>query len=134
MPAEKILVLNATGKVGRNVCRAQREAGYEVNFCWDGSSEMQTTYDGQVRTLTARSFTPSWLHLAPRTAVSANATSPWGRACLPCGFTQLIRASEKAGTYVVSINTTSMATTKGQMALATRAKDKPLMVMPTNRQ
>ena len=30
MPAEKILVLNATGKVGRNVCRALREAGYEV--------------------------------------------------------------------------------------------------------
>lgn len=30
MPAEKILVLNATGKVGRNVCRALLEAGYEV--------------------------------------------------------------------------------------------------------
>lgn len=31
MSAEKILVLNATGKVGRNVCRALREAGYEVH-------------------------------------------------------------------------------------------------------
>ena len=30
MSTEKILVLNATGKVGRNVCRALREAGYEV--------------------------------------------------------------------------------------------------------
>lgn len=30
MSAEKILVLNATGKVGRNVCRALLEAGYEV--------------------------------------------------------------------------------------------------------
>lgn len=30
MTAEKILVLNATGKVGRNVCRALVEAGYEV--------------------------------------------------------------------------------------------------------
>nr|NDG08605.1 NAD(P)-dependent oxidoreductase [Oxalobacteraceae bacterium] len=30
MQAEKILVLNSTGKVGRNVCRALREAGYEV--------------------------------------------------------------------------------------------------------
>ena len=30
MSAEKILVLNSTGKVGRNVCRALREAGYEV--------------------------------------------------------------------------------------------------------
>ena len=30
MPAEKVLVLNATGKVGRNVCRALREAGFDV--------------------------------------------------------------------------------------------------------
>ena len=30
MSAEKVLVLNATGKVGRNVCRALFEAGYEV--------------------------------------------------------------------------------------------------------
>jgi len=30
MPAEKVLVLNATGKVGRNVCRALLEAGYDV--------------------------------------------------------------------------------------------------------
>lgn len=30
MTTEKILVLNATGKVGRNVCRALVEAGYEV--------------------------------------------------------------------------------------------------------
>ena len=30
MPAEKILVLNSTGKVGRNVCRALLEAGFEV--------------------------------------------------------------------------------------------------------
>ncbi|MFM8735421.1 MAG: NmrA family NAD(P)-binding protein [Pirellulales bacterium] len=30
MPAEKVLVLNATGKVGRNVCRALLEAGFEV--------------------------------------------------------------------------------------------------------
>lgn len=30
MPVERILVLNATGKVGRNVCRALREAGFEV--------------------------------------------------------------------------------------------------------
>ena len=30
MSAEKVLVLNATGKVGRNVCRALVEAGYEV--------------------------------------------------------------------------------------------------------
>lgn len=30
MSAEKILVLNATGKVGRNVCRALLEAGYDV--------------------------------------------------------------------------------------------------------
>ena len=30
MQTEKVLVLNATGKVGRNVCRALREAGYEV--------------------------------------------------------------------------------------------------------
>ena len=30
MSAEKILVLNATGKVGRNVCRALLEAGFEV--------------------------------------------------------------------------------------------------------
>lgn len=30
MPAEKVLVLNATGKVGRNVCRALIEAGYDV--------------------------------------------------------------------------------------------------------
>ena len=30
MSTEKILVLNATGKVGRNVCRALREAGYDV--------------------------------------------------------------------------------------------------------
>lgn len=30
MSAEKILVLNATGKVGRNVCRALLEAGYNV--------------------------------------------------------------------------------------------------------
>jgi len=30
MPAEKVLVLNATGKVGRNVCRALVEAGFEV--------------------------------------------------------------------------------------------------------
>lgn len=31
MSAEKVLVLNATGKVGRNVCRALLEAGYEVH-------------------------------------------------------------------------------------------------------
>ena len=30
MVAEKVLVLNATGKVGRNVCRALNEAGFEV--------------------------------------------------------------------------------------------------------
>ena len=30
MPAEKVLVLNATGKAGRNVCRALLEAGFEV--------------------------------------------------------------------------------------------------------
>ena len=30
MAAEKVLVLNATGKVGRNVCRALKEAGFEV--------------------------------------------------------------------------------------------------------
>ena len=30
MHAEKVLVLNATGKVGRNVCRALLEAGFEV--------------------------------------------------------------------------------------------------------
>ena len=30
MSAEKILVLNSTGKVGRNVCRALLEVGYEV--------------------------------------------------------------------------------------------------------
>ena len=30
MHAEKVLVLNATGKVGRNVCRALVEAGFEV--------------------------------------------------------------------------------------------------------
>jgi uncharacterized protein YbjT (DUF2867 family) len=30
MLAEKVLVLNATGKVGRNVCRALLEAGFEV--------------------------------------------------------------------------------------------------------
>ena len=30
MPTEKVLVLNATGKVGRNVCRALIEAGFEV--------------------------------------------------------------------------------------------------------
>jgi uncharacterized protein YbjT (DUF2867 family) len=30
MSAEKILVLNSTGKVGRNVCRALREVGFEV--------------------------------------------------------------------------------------------------------
>ena len=30
MSAEKVLVLNSTGKVGRNVCRALIEAGYEV--------------------------------------------------------------------------------------------------------
>jgi len=30
MSAEKILVLNSTGKVGRNVCRALLEEGYEV--------------------------------------------------------------------------------------------------------
>jgi len=31
MSAEKVLVLNATGKVGRNVCRALREAGFDVS-------------------------------------------------------------------------------------------------------
>lgn len=31
MSAEKILVLNSTGKVGRNVCRALLEAGYDVH-------------------------------------------------------------------------------------------------------
>lgn len=31
MSAEKVLVLNATGKVGRNVCRALLEAGFEVH-------------------------------------------------------------------------------------------------------
>jgi uncharacterized protein YbjT (DUF2867 family) len=30
MPAEHVLVLNATGKAGRNVCRALVEAGFEV--------------------------------------------------------------------------------------------------------
>lgn len=30
MSSEKVLVLNSTGKVGRNVCRALLEAGYEV--------------------------------------------------------------------------------------------------------
>jgi uncharacterized protein YbjT (DUF2867 family) len=30
MAAEKVLVLNATGKVGRYVCRALIEAGFEV--------------------------------------------------------------------------------------------------------
>ncbi len=30
MSAEKVLVLNATGKVGRNVCRALLEAGFDV--------------------------------------------------------------------------------------------------------
>ena len=30
MAAEKVLVLNATGKVGRNVCRALLESGFEV--------------------------------------------------------------------------------------------------------
>ena len=30
MAAEKVLVLNATGKVGRNVCRALLEAGFDV--------------------------------------------------------------------------------------------------------
>ena len=31
MAADKVLVLNATGKVGRNVCRALLEAGFEVH-------------------------------------------------------------------------------------------------------
>ena len=31
MPAEKVLVLNATGKVGRNVCRALLVAGFKVS-------------------------------------------------------------------------------------------------------
>ena len=31
MPKDKMLVLNATGKVGRHVCRALLEAGYEVH-------------------------------------------------------------------------------------------------------
>ena len=31
MSAEKVLVLNATGKVGRNVCRALLEAGFDVS-------------------------------------------------------------------------------------------------------
>lgn len=31
MSVEKVLVLNSTGKVGRNVCRALLEAGYEVH-------------------------------------------------------------------------------------------------------
>ena len=30
MSSEKILVLNATGKVGKNVCRALKEAGFQV--------------------------------------------------------------------------------------------------------
>ena len=30
MSGEKVLVLNATGKVGRNTCRALKEAGFEV--------------------------------------------------------------------------------------------------------
>jgi len=30
MSGEKILVLNATGKVGRNTCRALKEAGFDV--------------------------------------------------------------------------------------------------------
>jgi len=30
MSGEKVLVLNATGKVGRNTCRAMKEAGFEV--------------------------------------------------------------------------------------------------------
>ena len=30
MSADKVLVLNATGKVGRNVCRARLEAGSDV--------------------------------------------------------------------------------------------------------
>ena len=30
MSSEKILVLNSTGKVGRHVCRALLEAGYDV--------------------------------------------------------------------------------------------------------
>jgi uncharacterized protein YbjT (DUF2867 family) len=30
MAFEKVLVLNATGKVGRNVCRALLDAGFEV--------------------------------------------------------------------------------------------------------
>ena len=30
MPSEKVLVLNATGKVGKNVCLALRAAGFEV--------------------------------------------------------------------------------------------------------
>jgi uncharacterized protein YbjT (DUF2867 family) len=30
MSADKVLVLNATGKVGRNVCRALLEAGFDV--------------------------------------------------------------------------------------------------------
>ncbi len=31
MPSESVLVLNATGKVGRQVCRALHEAGFEVH-------------------------------------------------------------------------------------------------------
>ena len=30
MSDEKVLVLNATGKVGRNVCVALKEAGFDV--------------------------------------------------------------------------------------------------------
>jgi len=30
MSDRKVLVLNATGKVGRNACRALKEAGFEV--------------------------------------------------------------------------------------------------------
>ena len=39
MPSEKVLVLNATGKVGKNVCLALREAGFEV--C--GTTRSQST-------------------------------------------------------------------------------------------
>ena len=34
MSGEKVLVLNATGKVGRNACRALKEAGFEPLRAW----------------------------------------------------------------------------------------------------
>ena len=73
MPAAKVLVLNATGKVGRNVCRALLEAGFEIHGTTRSpNSPLASQGVKQVRGQAGQ----QQQGLAGRAAPAATATSP----------------------------------------------------------